>query len=513
MTILELANSPIGFDFGNCFSQIGFFQNLDKETRRGDLYIDLSDPQSLNPNGIPSAFFYSTRYGNEPLVGEAAAKGNPKENCQILLKRKMNSGSVKIDGKSFKYEDMITAVIQHVMRTAENQLRIRQFPVTNKICLAYPVSFSYAELQKLVDLAQKATLSDGTHIEVIGTITEPAAAALDYLASISFTKPMEVLVYDLGGGTFDISRVKAYPELQRLPDGTEYYYDSIYNDGTTASCGHEFDARLKAILLKKAGKFASDRATQIAIDNKLEEIKRGLSNQTQYDPNIFLPDGTFMDMITRAEFEEASKDLVEITVNMVKEALKPIHGKEAPAHIVLTGGASSMPMAKEALEKALPDYKGRIHQHLPSKAISRGAARFGIRESTPLIQRTVHDIGICYTNEETGKDYIKTYIPAGTVIPVTSQDINGEALHDSQHVNFGINEAKHLNPDINKTTADYTEICSLSYDNKQMVKKGHKYISRISIDEKNLLTLTVWEPEVPSHKPQTKKCDVTSNIK
>ncbi len=511
---MAFANSHLGLDFGNWFSQIGIFLNIDSDNRRGGTYIDLTDRQSIDTYGIPSAFFYAQRYGNEPLIGQAAAGAKPKANCHRMLKRKITDGSVTIDGKTFRYEEMITAVIQHIVRLAEAQLESRQMEVTNKVCLAYPVSFTHDERQKLVNLAEKATLKDGkTHVKVVGTIAEPAAAALDYLASITFDKPTQVLVYDLGGGTFDISIVRAYPTVQELEDGTQYYYDPIYNDGNYKVCGNEFDNILKTILIKKAGDFKNDQRTIIDIDNRLEEIKRSLSDKDLVDPNILLPDGSYMDMISRQEFEAASAELLNESIKMVEEALKPEHSDTPPACIVLTGGASRMPMVQAALEKRFPQYKGKIHSHLPSKAISMGAARFGIPEkNAPMVQRTTHDIGICYTEKQTKKDYINTYIPAGTIIPTKSADISGEALNESQYINFRIHEAKKLSPDRNKPNEDYREICVLKYDNKGNVNPGHKYLSRIEIDEKNLLTLTVWEPEVPSHEPQKADCDVSSNI-
>ena len=516
---MALVDSYIGLDFGNWFSQIGFFQNIDKDTRRGGNYIDLTDISSLNAYGTPSAFFFAKRYGDVPLIGQSAVNALPKSNCHRMLKRKMNDGKVTIDGREFSYGEMITAVVQHIMRLAEAQLKKRQLPVTSKVCLAYPVSFSYSERLQLIELVEKATLSDEkTHIKVVGTISEPAAAALDYLATVSFTSPTEVLVYDLGGGTFDVARVKAYPTLQKLADGGNYYYDILFQDGLERLGGNEFDAALKAILLRKAGAFASDKRTEMDIDSNLENIKKTLSRESVADPNILLPDGTYMDMVTREEFENATKNLIEQTIKMVRDALDPKHGNGQPSCIVLTGGASEMPMVKEALENALPQFKGKIHSHLPSKSISMGAARFGIVESNrepdiPIIQRTIHDIGICYTNKQTKKDYIKTFIPAGTIIPTHSAEIRGEALTETDYLSFRIHEATKTSPDKNNTKTDYTEICTLTYDNHCTVQPGHQYLSKIEIDAKNLLTLTVWEPDVPSHKPQTANCNVSRNIK
>ena len=102
---------------------------------------------------------------------------------------------------------------------------------TNKVSLAYPVSYNSVQRKHLMELISSIRIN-GEPVQVVGTIAEPAAAALDYLAEHGGTgRETTVLAFDLGGGTFDLSVVTVYPNGKKRGNGQTYYYDIVSQNG------------------------------------------------------------------------------------------------------------------------------------------------------------------------------------------------------------------------------------------------------------------------------------------
>ena len=176
-----MAKPVIGLDFGNYNSFTCFISNFNEGTKIGGIVYDLVPPELKN--GIPSVFFHSKKIGT--LCGEDAVRNRakPVENRKRYLKRHLGDTMTLDDGNTtISYDVAITEVIQHCVRKANEQLKSRFQVTTNLISLSYPASYTFAQRQRLIELAEKATLTDGTKVKVYGTIAEPAAAALDYLA-------------------------------------------------------------------------------------------------------------------------------------------------------------------------------------------------------------------------------------------------------------------------------------------------------------------------------------------
>lgn len=219
----------IGLDFGNFNSFTCFISEFDVGTRMGGKVYDLLPPRL--PEGIPSVYFYSKRVG-ETLLGENAvrARAIPLKNRLRYLKRHLGE-TTQLDGMTVSYDQAITDVIQHCIRSANKQLYDGWQMTTNLVSLSYPAAYTFAQRQRLIELAEKATLEDGRRVRVYGTIAEPAAAALDYLAEFAKSnKDTTVLTYDLGG-TFGLGLVSFYPQGRKTRDGYTYYYDIINTRG------------------------------------------------------------------------------------------------------------------------------------------------------------------------------------------------------------------------------------------------------------------------------------------
>lgn len=508
-------NSIVGCDYGNFYFQAMVIQNIDPKTLRGGVPLNLCDPTSPDPNGTPSAFFYSSNRNNgKPVCGYAATRMRPISNIVRYLKRNMR-GSVTLDGRTFTYAEMITQTIQHCVREANRQLRAQTQTVSNEIGLAYPASFEARERKYLISLAEKATLEDGTPIKVVGTITEPAAAALDYLAEHPGAKPETcVMAYDLGAGTFDLSVVEAFPNGKKYADGSPYYYDVRWTDGLPELGGLEFDKKIRDILIKKIGYTPKGQQADLLMQ-VAEQTKRELTVQDI----VYPPFGEEEVEISIEEFNAAAEPLVMQTIDLVKAALNATNVPK-PDLILLTGGASRMRIVRELLEQEIPQYRGKIVSHRPSQAIACGAARFATveqdneirvggrqRPSGSVQQRTTLDLGIQFWDERASEYYIDTMIKQGTPIPCTSSVMVCRTLKPGQrYMEMGIFEARKSNPNNRKTEEDYENVMPNDYDFRRSVKAGTEVYAQMMIDKDNVLSLKVWEPSNPAKTEKIWPC-------
>lgn len=511
----------IGLDFGNFYSQPCLIMGIDPKTRRGGTVHDLTDPSSNIPYGIPTAFFYaSNKFGGKPACGAQAIRSNPPANCLRYLKRDMmkngQTNTATIDGRTFTYDEMIIAAAQHALRIAAAQLKMRFNIFTNKVALAYPASIGSDVKNHLVELIEQATFEvDGKEIkaQVVGTIAEPAAAALNYLAEEDSDAESTIIVYDFGAGTFDVSVVTAYPAGKQTANGDTYYYDVVYTDGLPDVGGREIDAATVALLSELIGSEAKNPQVAREIIREAENVKIGFTNSDYVQPQIVV-DGVYMDEISREQFERKIEPIVRKTVDLVDKAFRQNPDLNIDM-IVLTGGSSQMPIVRRMLQERFPAFRDKIRFHQPSKAIATGAARFGIVErdpgvdigkkntttttstpaSGPVVIRTIRDIGVRFFHgTEDKKGYITTYIPSGTPIPYASQWVTSTKLGESQHTRFCVFEATNSTPDVNEVQRDYAVACDRRHDHGRIRPKGYETKTRIVIDEKHLTYLEVVEP-------------------
>lgn len=490
----------IGLDFGNYNSFPCFISDFDMNTKMGGTVHDLMPAKCRY--GIPSVYFYSAKLG--VMYGEDAMqrRAKPIANRLRYLKRHLGETAV-LDGKTVSYDEAITEVIQHCVRIANKELQSGYQMTTNKISLSYPATYTCAQRQRLIELAEKAKLEDGTTVSVFGTISEPAAAALDYLAEHARSdKETTVLTYDLGGGTFDLALVSVYPKGRKNANGGIYYYDIINARGLGKLGGKEFDEIVFELIKSKL----DDELTTTelaALREEAENVKIALTTNTAAEPN-FMHDGDYLGVeVTREEFERKARPLLMQTIDATRAILND-HPNQQPEFILITGGSCEMPMVERELSAALPQFKGRIIKHRPSRAIAYGAARYGAEEinrdpavNSAVVQRTMYDIGVRFFNDANDRaGYIETYIPAGTQIPFYGEYRASYTLHEKQRYSgFSVCEANGSHPDPNKVERDYTEIMKVVIDHGRGVPIGTKSESRLNVDKRGVITIDAHDPK------------------
>ncbi len=505
----------IGLDFGNYNSYTSFIQDLDYESGRlGGRAASLM-PAGEYREGIPSVFYYDRNSG-ETLVCQAAERARPLTNQVRYLKRglfkplEINGKQVQIQGKVWLYDDAIRMVIQDVLRQANEVLFTNYRQTTNLVSLAYPVTYSPPQVEELIKIVESTTVKlrrpDGSEqeekVRVFGTIPEAPAAALDYLADQENDRKKDsvtVATFDLGGGTFDAAVVRCYPQgKKRTTDGSVYYYDLLWQDGISDLGGKEFTEVIAEIAEKKLksqhviiSEMQRERLHQV----RAESAKRDLTLRQRTE--IEAKDDIFIE-ISLSEFENASQPYVQRMVDVLGQAMR---SKEfRPDLVLLSGGASQMPMIKKALEKAFPEWKDKIHAYRPLEAISFGAARYGVTEflgASSVQKRSAFDLGLECTHAENGKDYIFTMINEGTPIPCSSdwQKNLWTVATVSTNVSTNIWEAVVHSPEINEVQRDYRKIINCSLPFGREVPSGTRIQCRLSIDNRGVMTIESREKE------------------
>lgn len=222
--------------------------------------------------------------------------------------------------------------------------------------ITVPAYFDDAQRQATKDAAQLA----GLH--VLRLINEPTAAALAY----GLDQGVEGLyvIYDLGGGTFDLS-------ILRLTKGV---FEVVATRGDTALGGDDFDQRIEALMRQQTGNPDLSTSLQRQWRMAARQAKESLSTADAVQYTVPLPDGTHhTGALLRADFEQASADLVQRTLGMLHHALSDARVSASEVQgVVLVGGATRMPMIRQAVARAMG--KAPLTNLDPDQVVALGAA-------------------------------------------------------------------------------------------------------------------------------------------
>ncbi|HQN91028.1 MAG TPA: molecular chaperone DnaK [Methanoculleus sp.] len=301
----------------------------------------------------------------ERLVGSAAKRQaitNPERTIQSIKRKMGTSEKVTIGDKTYSPQEISAMILQKLKVDAEQYLGEK----ITKAVITVPAYFNDAQRQATKDAGKIAGL------EVLRIINEPTASALAY--GIDREEEATVLVYDLGGGTFDVS-------ILQLGDGV---FEVKATAGINHLGGDDFDKRIVDYLVEEFRKkegidLRKDRVAMQRLRDAAENAKIELS--TVQKTNINLPYITttesgpkFLDIdLTRAKFESLIADLVDSTIGPVKQALADAKlSQEDIDHVLLVGGSTRVPLVQETVRKILnkePD-KG-IN---PDECVALGAA-------------------------------------------------------------------------------------------------------------------------------------------
>jgi len=344
----------IGIDLGTTYSCVGVYQNSKVEIIAND-----------QGNRITPSYVAFTE--TERLVGDAAkhqAAVNPKNtvyDAKRLIGRKFNDRTVIADRKLWPFEIVNKDKKPHVKVQYKGEARffapeeisafvLQKMKTIAESWLGHQVTHAVVTVPAYFDDSQRqATKDAGTiaNMVVVRIINEPTAAAIAYGLDKQ-NRETNIVVYDLGGGTFDVS-------LLTLDEGV---FEVLATNGDTHLGGQDFDQRVIAYLIKTFKKkhkvdITNNLRALAKLRREVEKAKRSLSSQHQVRIDIenFADGIDFSETLTRARFEELNNDLFRKTMKPVQTVLKDAGLKKNEIdEIVLVGGSTRIPKIQKLVK-------------------------------------------------------------------------------------------------------------------------------------------------------------------
>ena len=352
----------------------------------------------------------------ERLIGDAAkrqAVTNADRTVSSIKREMGNNYTVKIDGKRYTPQEISSMILQKLKKDAENHLGE---PVTEAV-ITVPAYFSDAQRKATKDAGRIAGL------DVKRIINEPTAAALAY--GLDNAAPQKILVYDLGGGTFDVSVIEI----------SEGMIEVLATAGDNRLGGDDYDQRVADYMVREFQKqqginLSRDMMAMKRIKEEAEKAKIALSTATS--TNINLPYITtnrsgplHLEMnLTRAKFEELTYDLTERTAQPVRTALSDA-GITASSlgKVLLVGGSTRIPAVQNKVRELTGQEPSKSMN--PDECVALGAAIQGgkLAGDSNLNEILLMDVTPLTLSIETVGGIATSLIPRNTTIPTRQSQV------------------------------------------------------------------------------------------
>ena len=425
----------IGIDLGTTNSCVAVFE--------GGEPVVIPNPEGARTTSSVVSFSKT----GERLVGQIAKRQaiiNPERTIASIKRDMGTSRKVEIDGKSYTPQEISAMILQKLKTDAENYLGT---PVTEAV-ITVPAYFSDAQRQATKDAGKIAGL------DVKRIINEPTAAALAY--GIDKELEQKIMIYDLGGGTFDVS-------VLEISDGV---FEVLATAGNNRLGGDDFDNKIIDWIADQFQRengvdLRQEKTAQQRLKEAAEKAKIELSGMQS--TQITLPfiyadaNGTknFDATLTRAKFNELTADLVEKTMGPTRQALSDAGLKPGDiSKVLLVGGSTRIPAVQEAVKNftGKEPFKGiNPDECVAIGAAIQGGVLGGDVKDVLLLDVTPLSLGI-----ETLGGVFNKLIERNTTIPVKKSQIYSTAANNQTSVEIHVLQGEREMAKDNKTLGRFT---------------------------------------------------------
>lgn len=325
---------------------------------RGGEILKNSEGDSTTPSVV---FFQNIDGKDEPIVGSMAKHmaGTSPDDVVQFVKRYMGDPSWRFDassGSSYTAEEISAIILKKLKQDAE-------------LALGEPVSDAVITVPAYFDDARRVATKQAGQIaglNVMRVLNEPTAAAISF--GMDAQKNGTILVYDLGGGTFDVT-------ILRIND---FHFDVVGTDGDRNLGGFDFDNELMKYIAEEVDKqggtgLLDDFEATADLREKAEMAKRTLSNVAKTNVFVAFKGKNYRVTVTRSDFEKMTKSLLTRTEELVEDVLDDTGTTwDQIDHVLLVGGSTRMPMVRELVER-MSKKKPETDVN-PDEAVALGAA-------------------------------------------------------------------------------------------------------------------------------------------